>query len=146
MIRLGRISYVNMAPVFHRLNADVEEVTGVPTELNAMVLDGRLASLPLADTGPLSRGTVRLDAAQGIMGLRVLNSEGLLADPARREALAMALERETLLAPFNIAGWTASTRLPSTARTCASTASYCWGHVGSGSTTLSVWSVGCAST
>ncbi len=76
-----------------------------------LVLDGRLASLPLADIGPLSRGTVRLDGAQGIMGLRVLNSEGLLADPARREALAMALERETLLAPFNIAGWAASTRL-----------------------------------
>ena len=27
MIRLGRISYVNMAPVFHRLDADVEEVS-----------------------------------------------------------------------------------------------------------------------
>ena len=26
VIRLGRISYVNMAPVFHRLNAEVEEV------------------------------------------------------------------------------------------------------------------------
>ena len=34
MVRLGRISYVNMAPVFHRLNAEVEEVQGVPTELN----------------------------------------------------------------------------------------------------------------
>ena len=33
MIRLGRISYVNMAPVFHRLAADVE-VTYVPTDLN----------------------------------------------------------------------------------------------------------------
>ena len=29
MIRLGRISYVNMAPVFHRLDVDVEEVPGV---------------------------------------------------------------------------------------------------------------------
>ena len=38
---LGRISYVNMAPVFHRLNAEVEEVQGVPTELNALLLDGR---------------------------------------------------------------------------------------------------------
>ncbi len=28
MIRLGRISYVNMAPVFHGLEADVEEVSG----------------------------------------------------------------------------------------------------------------------
>ena len=30
MIRLGRISYVNMAPVFYRLEAEVEEVSGVP--------------------------------------------------------------------------------------------------------------------
>ena len=40
MVKLGRISYVNMAPVFHSLNAEVEEVQGVPTELNAMLLDG----------------------------------------------------------------------------------------------------------
>jgi ABC-type oligopeptide transport system substrate-binding subunit len=76
-----------------------------------MVLDGRLASLPLADVGPLSRGTVRLDAAQGLMGLRVINTDGLLAEPNRRAALAMALDRETLLAPFNVAGWLPSTRL-----------------------------------
>ncbi len=48
MIRLGRISYVNMAPVFHRLNAEVEEVQGVPTELNAMLLDGRLDLAPIS--------------------------------------------------------------------------------------------------
>ena len=48
MIRLGRISYVNMAPVFHRLNADVEEVTGVPTELNRMLLDGQLELAPIS--------------------------------------------------------------------------------------------------
>ena len=33
LIRLSRISYVNMAPVFYRLDANVEEVQGVPTEL-----------------------------------------------------------------------------------------------------------------
>jgi chorismate dehydratase len=48
VIRLGRISYVNMAPVFHRLNAAVEEVQGVPTELNAMLLDGRLDLAPIS--------------------------------------------------------------------------------------------------
>jgi predicted solute-binding protein len=31
VIRLGRISYVNMAPVFYGLEADVEEISGVPT-------------------------------------------------------------------------------------------------------------------
>jgi oligopeptide transport system substrate-binding protein len=76
-----------------------------------VVLGGQLATLPLADTGPLSRGTVRLDGAQGIMGLKVVSTEGLLADAGRREALSMALERETLLASFNVAGWLPSTRL-----------------------------------
>ena len=34
MIRLGRISYVNMAPVFYRLDAEVDEVQGVPCVLD----------------------------------------------------------------------------------------------------------------
>ena len=76
-----------------------------------LVFGGTIVDLPLAPTGPLSRGTVRLDAAQGLLGLKVLRDEGLLAEPARREALAMAIERETLLAPFNIAGWVPSTRV-----------------------------------
>ena len=48
MVRLGRISYVNMAPVFHRLNAEVEEVQGVPTELNRLLLDGQLDLAPIS--------------------------------------------------------------------------------------------------
>jgi chorismate dehydratase len=48
MIRLGRISYVNMAPVFHRLVAEVDEITGVPTELNAKLLDGQLDIAPIS--------------------------------------------------------------------------------------------------
>jgi chorismate dehydratase len=48
MIRLGRISYVNMAPLFFRLEADVEEVAGVPTELNARLLAGELDVAPIS--------------------------------------------------------------------------------------------------
>ena len=48
MIRLGRISYVNMAPVFHRLDLEVEEVTGVPTELNRKLLDGEVDVAPIS--------------------------------------------------------------------------------------------------
>ena len=48
MIKLGRISYVNMAPVFHRLEYEVEEVTGVPTELNRLLLDGELDIAPIS--------------------------------------------------------------------------------------------------
>ena len=48
MIRLGRISYVNMAPVFFRLEADVEEVPGVPTELNRRLLAGEVDIAPIS--------------------------------------------------------------------------------------------------
>ena len=48
MIRLGRISYVNMAPVFHRLDAEVEQVNGVPTELNARLLAGEIDLAPIS--------------------------------------------------------------------------------------------------
>src|SRR5436190_13290755 len=47
-IRLGRISYVNMAPVFFRLTADVEEIVGVPTDLNARLVAGELDTAPIS--------------------------------------------------------------------------------------------------
>ena len=48
MIRLGRISYVNMAPVFFRLDAEVEEIAGVPTDLNRRLLAGELDVAPIS--------------------------------------------------------------------------------------------------
>jgi len=48
VIRLGRISYVNMAPVFYRLDAEVDEVQGVPTELNTRLLAGELDLAPIS--------------------------------------------------------------------------------------------------
>ena len=48
MIRLGRISYVNMAPVFYRLDAEVDEVQGVPTDLNARLVAGEIDLAPIS--------------------------------------------------------------------------------------------------
>jgi chorismate dehydratase len=48
VIRLGRIGYVNMAPVFYRLDAEVEEITGVPTELNGKLLQGEIDIAPIS--------------------------------------------------------------------------------------------------
>jgi chorismate dehydratase len=62
VIRLGRISYVNMAPVFYRLDADVEEVSGVPTDLNRRLLDGEI------DVAPISS----IEYARHADGLRLL--------------------------------------------------------------------------
>jgi chorismate dehydratase len=47
-IRLGRIGYVNMAPVFFRLEVDVEEVVGVPTELNRKLIAGEIDVAPIS--------------------------------------------------------------------------------------------------
>jgi chorismate dehydratase len=46
-IRLGRISYVNMAPVFYAVESDAEEVPGVPTELTRKLLDGEIDIAPI---------------------------------------------------------------------------------------------------
>src|SRR6476660_3839710 len=48
MIRLGRISYVNMAPVFYRLDAEVEEIQGVPTDLNRRLVAGEIDLAPIS--------------------------------------------------------------------------------------------------
>jgi chorismate dehydratase len=48
VIRLGRISYVNMAPLFFRLDAEVEEIAGVPTDLNERLLGGEIDLAPIS--------------------------------------------------------------------------------------------------
>ena len=47
-IRLGRIAYANMAPVFFRVEASFEEISGVPTELNRRLLAGELDTAPIS--------------------------------------------------------------------------------------------------
>ena len=76
-----------------------------------LVLGGRIDALPLADTGPLSRGTVRLDPALGLFGLHVRRAQGLLSTAQGREAIARALDRPALIEPFNIGGWVPTTRI-----------------------------------
>jgi len=48
VLRLGRIGYVNMAPVFFRLEAEVEQVVGVPTALNDQLVAGELDVAPIS--------------------------------------------------------------------------------------------------
>tara|TARA_A100001391_G_scaffold101953_1_gene67753 strand:- start:9663 stop:11204 length:1542 start_codon:yes stop_codon:yes gene_type:complete len=77
----------------------------------SIVLGGRINHLPLVDIGPLSRGTLQIDPAIGLFGLRVREAKGLLEEPVLREAVAMALDRPAVMAPFNVGGWAASSRL-----------------------------------
>lgn len=74
-----------------------------------LLLNGQLADLPLADLGPLSRGTIQLDPVLGLFGLVILHQEGFLAQPENREALSMALDRTALIEPFSLGGWQSTT-------------------------------------
>lgn len=78
-----------------------------------VVLGGRIDTLPLAGASGLIRGNVQLDPVAGLFGLSVENATGFLADPGNREALAMAVDRDSLLAAFNIRGWLPTTRIVS---------------------------------
>jgi ABC-type transport system substrate-binding protein len=73
-----------------------------------LVLGGSIVDFPLAEAGPLSRGTIQVDPALGLLGLVIREERGLLADPARREALSMAIDRGALIQPFGLGGWRAS--------------------------------------
>lgn len=70
-----------------------------------LLLGGTITTFPLAQLGPLSRGTVQVDPALGLFGLVFRSDSGLLADPARREALSMAIDRTQLIQPFGLGGW-----------------------------------------
>ncbi len=74
-----------------------------------LVLNGRVAQLPLAESGPLSRGTIRLDAALGIFGLAPRNERGVLESAEMREALSMSIDRSAIAAALNIGGWEQTT-------------------------------------
>jgi chorismate dehydratase len=48
VIKLGRIAYANMAPVFFRVDAEFEEISGVPTDLNRRLVAGELDTAPIS--------------------------------------------------------------------------------------------------
>jgi len=71
MIRLGRIAYANMAPVFYRVDAQFEEISGVPTELNRRLVAGEI------DTAPISSIEYARNAATLLLLPRLcVSSEG----------------------------------------------------------------------
>lgn len=78
-----------------------------------LVLGGRIDSIPLTEQTGLARGNVQLDPVIGMYGLLVENDTGFLADAPNREALALAIDRDAIIAAFNIAGWQPTTRIVS---------------------------------
>jgi peptide/nickel transport system substrate-binding protein/oligopeptide transport system substrate-binding protein len=100
-VRLVRLGAYPAAAAMEKFNSGEADI----------VLGGRIEDFPRIDSSGFSRGAIRLDPVAGLFGLAVVRPEGFLAEPEYREALAMAIDREALLAPFNLSGWTATTRV-----------------------------------
>ena len=96
-----RLVALNAPRAIERFNAGKVDV----------VLGGRLVDFPRLDANGVSRGAIRLDPVSGLFGLAVVNPQGFLAEPERREALAMAIDRDALATALNVGGWTATTRI-----------------------------------
>ncbi|MEO6717039.1 MAG: ABC transporter substrate-binding protein [Novosphingobium sp.] len=77
----------------------------------SVVLGGTIEQFPLVDAAGLSRGTVQLDPVIGLFGLAVVHDDGFLADPANREAIALAIDRQGMIAALGFSGWTPTTRI-----------------------------------
>jgi ABC-type transport system substrate-binding protein len=97
-IRLEALPAAAAVDRFNRGDADV-------------LLGGGIEDFPLASAQGISRGTIKLDPVMGLFGLSVTRAEGFLAEPANREALSMAIDREALIAAFGLGGWTPATRI-----------------------------------
>ena len=78
-----------------------------------VVLGGAADTLPLVRSFGLSRGNLRLDPVIGLFGLAVVNPRGFFAEPANREGVAMAIDRDALVGEFNLGGWQPTTRIVS---------------------------------
>ena len=76
-----------------------------------VVLGGTVDQFPLVDAAGLSRGAVQFDPVIGLFGLAVVHDDGFLADPANREAIALAIDRQGIVAALGLSGWTATSRI-----------------------------------
>ncbi len=116
MIRLGRLAYANVAPFFHRLEAETQQVEGVPTALNRLLLDGsvdvtaissieyarhaeRLVLLPricIASDGPV--GSVQLGSQLPVEEIRTI---AVTPESATSVVLTNVLFPEARCVPFD---------------------------------------------
>jgi chorismate dehydratase len=83
-----------MAPVFYRLDYDVDEVVGVPTELNRMLLDGEV------DVAPISSIAYARNAEQlRLLPRLCVSSEGAVDSIQLVTKLPLALVRSVAVTP-----------------------------------------------
>lgn len=100
-----------MRPVAMRELPAAEAVARFNAGKADLVLGGHIQDFPLTSSVGILRGTIQLDPVIGLFGLQVARDTGFLSEPQNREALAMAIDRPALIAPFGVSGWSPSTRL-----------------------------------
>lgn len=76
-----------------------------------LVVGGTAGDLPIARAANPPAAALRFDPVDGLFGFVFLRPAGALADPAVRQALAAAIDRDTIVASLGVAGLTARTSL-----------------------------------
>jgi len=81
-----------------------------------IVLGGSFLDWPRTSRTTLGSAKPRIDPVSGLFGLAVTSTAAsaatsLLADPALREAIAMAIDRDALAAAIALPGWVTTTRV-----------------------------------
>ncbi|MDM7957378.1 ABC transporter substrate-binding protein [Blastomonas sp.] len=77
----------------------------------SVVLGGKFQHLPYLSAGAVPDNAVRADPVIGLFGLLVINGQGFLSDPANREVVALAIDRDALMNPLGLRGWQTMTRI-----------------------------------
>lgn len=80
---------------------------------SVVVLGGTFDHWPELAEARLPSGAIRIDPVLGLFGLAVEHHDGFLAEAENREAVAMAIDRDTLATALRAPGWTATTRIVS---------------------------------
>ncbi|MEQ1510602.1 MAG: ABC transporter substrate-binding protein [Sphingopyxis sp.] len=71
------------------------------------VIGGRFEGWPVIAAAGLSSDAVIIDPVDGLFGLAIVTSQGLLSDPLSREAVAMAIDRARLPRALGAPSWAA---------------------------------------
>ncbi len=75
-----------------------------------LVSGGTFTNWPLVPLADIAPANLRVDPADGLFGLAIVNRTGFLADPDNRAAIAQAIDRDALVAAF-APDWTPTMRI-----------------------------------
>lgn len=91
-----------------------------------LILGGTFHDWPLLAHAGVAPANLRIDPTVGLFGLAIVSDEGFTADPANREALAMAIDRAAITARFRPEWAPVETLLPTQLDSAAPPAAPTW--------------------